>query len=291
MQEILQQAINAAGLGSVYVLFSLGFSLQLGVLHIFNGAQNLLYALAGIFFLTALGHTGSLLVSIIIGLALTVVAGLVVERVAVRPLSARGTLVVFVATLGLAQAAGVIVHTTLGQDPRAIPLEHQITAQVSFWGLSITAMQIASFVIAIASVGALMFMMRSTALGRAMHAVAQNPRDAGLIGVNPASVFRIVFAITSLAAGAAGILSCLSLSQVNPKMDITLEIIGFAVVLLGGMGSLLGTAVASYLVAGVVVVANVLGYSTLALIAPYAILYVVLIVRPQGLFGQLQRVI
>jgi branched-chain amino acid transport system permease protein len=134
----------------------------------------------------------------------------------------------------------------------------------------------------------LTYLVRSTSLGRAMRAVAENSRAAALLGVNIDRVIMQTFFIASALGGAAGILYGMSLNSIEPGMGNQVELKGLSIIILGGMGSIPGAMIAGFLIGMVEVLSVVFGGSQLKDALVFVALFLVLLLRPQGIFGAKQ---
>jgi branched-chain amino acid transport system permease protein len=131
----------------------------------------------------------------------------------------------------------------------------------------------------------LTWLVQRTSLGRAMRAVAENPKAAALLGVNIESVIMQTFFIASALGGAAGVLYGLSLNSIEPNMGGSVELKGLSIIILGGMGSIPGAVIAGFLVGLVEVLSVAFGNSDLKDVFVFAALFLVLLIRPEGIFG------
>jgi branched-chain amino acid transport system permease protein len=130
------------------------------------------------------------------------------------------------------------------------------------------------------------YVIRYTQAGRAMRAVAENPRAARLLGINVDRVFALTLIISSALGGLAGILFGIALSDISPYIGRDqVELRGLAVIVLGGMGSIPGAVIGGYLLGIIEVLVIVLGYTNLRAGVAFAALFLMLVLRPQGLFG------
>jgi branched-chain amino acid transport system permease protein len=140
--------------------------------------------------------------------------------------------------------------------------------------------------VSLALMALLTWLVQATPLGKAMRAVAENPRAAALLGVNIEMVIMQTFFIASALGGAAGILYGLSLNSIEPTMGNQVELKGLSIIILGGMGSIPGAVVAGFLIGLIEVLSVVFGRSDLKDAFVFAALFLVLLIRPQGIFGR-----
>jgi branched-chain amino acid transport system permease protein len=283
----LQQVVNGVTIGVVYALIAVGLTLVFGILGVINFAHGEFYMLGA--FLTY-SLTIGLGLDYFVALALTIVgstaAGWLAERLTVRPLKGRHMFTVVLSTLGLSiflQNGALLVW---GPDPREIELAWG-GRPVVLGGVVITFLRLAVLAVGAALIIALTWFIRRTRWGMAMRAVAGNRDAAALMGIPVDRVYAITFAVGSGIAGVAGGLLG-AMFTIEPTMGEWAVVKAFCVVVMGGMGNLPG-AVLGGIILGV---AESLGAGFLPGGASYkdgigyAILIVVLLYSPQGLFGR-----
>jgi branched-chain amino acid transport system permease protein len=283
----LQQVVNGVTIGVVYALIAVGLTLVFGILGVINFAHGEFYMLGA--FLTY-SLTIGLGLDYFVALALTIVgstaAGWLAERLTVRPLKGRHMFTVVLSTLGLSiflQNGALLVW---GPDPREIELAWG-GRPVVLGGVVITFLRLAVLAAGAALIVALTWFIRRTRWGMAMRAVAGNRDAAALMGIPVDRVYAITFAVgTGIAGVAGGLLG--AMFTIEPTMGEWAVVKAFCVVVMGGMGNLPG-AVLGGIILGV---AESLGAGFLPGGASYkdgigyAILIVVLLYSPQGLFGR-----
>lgn len=290
MHEFLQQLLNALALGSVYALIALGYSMVYGVLGFINFAHSEVFmvgAFAG-FFLAALFPAASLAggLLVLVGAMLACATlGVLIERLAYRPLRGRSKLSALITAIGvslLLQNAGQVYF---GAAPRGYP-ELFPARQFTLAGdLVVSSNQL----IVIGTTLALLFGLRHivlrTRMGTAMRAVSFNPTAASLVGINVNAVVSFTFALGSALAAAGGILYAMNYRSIDPLMGSLPGMKAFIAAVLGGIGSIPGAALGGLLIGVVETFVNGSAYSTYTDAIAFAVLIVVLLVRPAGLLG------
>ena len=283
----LQQVVNGVTIGVVYALIAVGLTLVLGILDVINFAHGEFYMI-GAFLTYAL--TIVIGVDYFLALALTTVGGaavgLMAERLTVRPLKDRHVFTVVLSTLGLSIFLQNGALLMWGPDPREIGLAWG-SRPLIIGGVVITFLRAAVLATGAALIVALTWFIRRTTWGMAMRAVAGNRGAAALMGIPVDRVYAITFALGAGLAGVAGGLLG-AMFTIEPTMGEWAVVKAFSVVIMGGMGNVPG-AVLGGIILGV---AENLGAGFL----PggtgykdgigYAILILVLLYRPQGLFGR-----
>ncbi len=277
--------ITGLGLGSMYGLLALGFHVTYAVSATVNFAQGSSMMLGAVFayvFAVRLGFP--LFVSVFISLSLCAAYGVLVERLAVRPFVRRGSNAWLMATVALGIVADNTVLFTFGKEPRGFQMSWT-QGGIDVAGVHVSQLQILIPVIGILLAGILNFYTKNTRTGKAMLAVVQNPEAARLMGINVPLVIVAAYALSTVLAGAAGILIA-PLFNVNADMGTVFGLKAFAVAILGGISSAWGVMLAGLLF-GVVeaLITSLLG-STYTQILTFALVIVALALKPNGLFGR-----
>ncbi|CAN5311985.1 branched-chain amino acid ABC transporter permease [soil metagenome] len=281
---IALQLFTGLALGAIYVLFAIGLSLIFGMLTVVNFAHGAFYmvgAYVGLFLLSLGGNFWLCLVAVplIVG-----TIGLVVERFLIRPLYGRGIDYPLLLTFGLSYVMVELVRIAFGKSgyPFDTPeiLQGAVNIGVGYFPLY------RLFVIGVAAavlLGLWLFLER-TSFGLIIRAGARDPQIVRVLGVNVSQVWLFVFGIGSGIAALAGLLAA-PLQGVIPEMGATILAEAFVVTVVGGMGSIGGAVIAGLLV-GVVVSMTSLFAPEMAKVSIFALMAVVLLVRPQGFFGR-----
>jgi branched-chain amino acid transport system permease protein len=281
---IALQLFTGLALGAIYVLFAIGLSLIFGMLTVVNFAHGAFYmvgAYVGLFLLSLGGNFWLCLVAVplIVG-----TIGLVVERFLIRPLYGRGIDYPLLLTFGLSYVMVELVRIFFGKSgyPFDTPeiLQGAVNIGVGYFPLY------RLFVIGVAAavlLGLWLFLER-TSFGLIIRAGARDPQIVRVLGVNVARVWLFVFGIGSGIAALAGLLAA-PLQGVIPEMGATILAEAFVVTVVGGMGSIGGAVIAGLLV-GVVVSMTSLFAPEMAKVSIFALMAIVLLIRPQGFFGR-----
>ena len=284
---VLQQVVNGVTIGVVYALIAVGLTLVFGILDVINFAHGEFYMI-GAFLTHAL--TVSLGVDYFVALLLTIMGGalvgLVAERLTVRPLKDRHMFTVVLSTLGLSIFLQNGALLALGPDPREIELAWG-SRPLIVGGVVITFLRVAVLLTGAALIVALTWFIRRTIWGMAMRAVATNRAAAALMGIAVDRIYALTFAIGAALAGVAGGLLG-AMFTIEPSMGEWAVVKAFSVVIMGGMGNVPG-AVLGGIILGVTesLGAGFLpGGTSYKDGIGYAILILVLLCRPQGLFGR-----
>jgi branched-chain amino acid transport system permease protein len=295
-----QQIFNAIFIGSIYALFAVGYTLVFGILDILNLAHSAVFMLGAALTYSLVVHHGLPFgVAIVLGIAGSALMGLVIEHVCLRPLRRRQAppIAALISTIGLALVIVAAVEQGTngslfawlwvdGANSVSFPAG---TVPDPIWhvgDVSLEASRVVIIPLTISLMLVLGYVMRFTQIGRGLRAVAENPRAARLMGLDVDRMISLTLVISSALGGLAGILFGVALSDISPYIGRdNVEVRGLAVIVLGGMGSIPGAVVGGYLLGLVEVLALVtLGGNASGGVA-FAALFLVLILRPQGLFG------
>lgn len=287
MSPLLSALLSGVGLGSMYGLMALGFYVThavSGTVNFAQGSSMMLGAVLTFTFAQTLGWPMAL--SVLLALCLCAGYGLVVEFLAVRPFVKRNSNGWLIGTVALGIVLDNVVLFTFGKEPRSLPSSLAVSpVTVGGVGLGIYPLQLVIPVIGLALAGALDAMSRRTRFGVAMLAVVQNRDAARLMGIPIRRAVALAYAMSAVFAGVAGVLIA-PLFNVDASMGTLFGLKAFAVAILGGIESPWGMVVAGLLF-GVLesLITSTLGSSYTQIIS-FALVIVVLAIRPNGLFGR-----
>lgn len=284
LELLSMQLLTGIALGSIYALLALGLCLifgMLGVVNFAHGAFFMVGAFLGVYFL---GLTGNFFFSLLLVPIVTGAIGLVTERFLIRPLYGRGIDYPLLLTFGLSYVLIEIMRVTFGIEglPSITPdsLKGSMNVGIGYFP------KYRIFLIAMTAliILGIWFFIQKTRYGLIIKAGSRDPEIVRVLGIDVAKVWLLVFGIGTAIAGLSGILASPTRS-VNPEMGIPILAESFVVTVVGGMGSPIGAVVAGLLV-GVVYSLTSLFAPALAELSIFVLMAVVLLIRPQGLFGK-----
>lgn len=291
MEQVLQALINGVMIGAFYAAMVLGFSVIWGVMGVINLAHGefVMWGSYGAWVLaTSLGWEP--LTSLLVIIPVAFIVGYTVQRLIVNPLIEQPHLMTLIVTFGLAFVLSNVANLVFSATPRRVTSTFD-----SFWRLGGVTVPQARTVILVAAVLmmiALHLFLQRTRLGKSIRAAAQNKRAARIVGIDIPKVYAITFGVGAATTAAAGALASTVL-PVFPFMGPPFTLRAFAITAFAGLGSIPG-ALAGGLLLGLLetfIATFVPGIGTnLGIIAAFVLLVVVLILRPQGLFGGLRPV-
>jgi branched-chain amino acid transport system permease protein len=278
------QVFTGLALGAVYVLLAIGMSLIFGMLTVVNFAHGAFYMLGAYLGLALLGLTGNFWICLLLAPIGVGMLGMLTERFLIRPLYGRGIDYPLLLTFGLSYVLVEGVRIVFGIQGLPFNTPDALTgaANIGIGYFPIYRLFVIA-VTAIVLVGLWLFLER-TSYGLIVRAGARDPQIVRILGIDVGRVWLVVFGIGTGIAALAGLLAA-PLQGVSPEMGNSILAEAFVVTVVGGMGSLLG-AVAAGLLVGVVVSLTALFAPEMAQVAIFALMAVVLLVRPQGFFGR-----
>jgi branched-chain amino acid transport system permease protein len=292
----LQQLINGLTLGSVYALIALGYTMVYGILELINFAHGEIYMLGaylGIIFLGFFTATGltyySLTLTLILTLLLSIIFcssyGFTIEKIAYKPLRNAPRLSPLISAIGVSIFLQNYVMLTQGATDKVFPTLFE-NSGIEFLSVRMTYLQIFIILISAILMISLRFFVRKTKMGKAMQAVAQDKIMASLVGINIDTVISTTFIIGSGLAAVAGFMVAMYYGLVNYSIGYIAGIKAFTAAVLGGIGSIRGAMFGGILL-GLV---ESFGASYISIeykdAYAFAILIIILLVRPSGLFGK-----
>lgn len=284
-----QQFVNALSLGCVYALFALGFTLVFGVLGIINlahGAVFMVGAYAALSIITKLGIP--LWISLILTFVVAGALGALIDWLVLKPLRRRNAphLIPMIATIGVGIVLnngiqGIYGANNLRFPPGVVPDGSMVIA-----GIHVTAIELAIIFLSFALMAVLMLVMRRTQFGRALRAIAESPKAAWLLGINVEQLFLLTSFLAGGLGGVAGLLIGLYSNALYPLMGQPMLHKGIAVIILGGMGDIRGAMLGGLFLGFAEVLSVAYIGSTMRDAVAFGLLFLILLVRPQGLFGK-----
>ncbi len=300
MLLILEQCLNGLQLGLLLFLVAAGLTLVFGIMDMVNLAHGSLYMLGAYFAATFVALTGNFMAGALMALGATLLIGMLLELVAIRPLYGRDHLDHVLGTFGLILFFNEAVRMIWGPAGLRVPLPDWLNTSVPILpGLHYPTYRIAIIVTALAVALFLYLLVMRTRIGMLIRAGASNREMAGALGVNIKALNTVVFGLGAALAGLAGLMQA-PIQTVQIGMGENILILAFVVIIIGGIGSIRGAFVAAILVGMIDTIGRaflpdllrlVLSSRTASAVAPalssmmiYLLMAVVLVVRPQGLF-------
>jgi len=289
MSAVLQQLFNGLVGGSFYALLALGLSVIFGMLGVVNFAHGAFYMLGAFGSYVLLEELGiSFWISLaVVPLALGLV-GVVLERLMVRRLIDLDPLYNFLLTFGLTLLLQDLVRRQYGIQSKPYERPELLSGSVNLGLFSYPKYQVFVLVFAVVVCVAVYLVLNRTPVGRIVRASTERPELTRALGVNVGLWVTPVFGFGIALAGLAGVLAA-PMRAVNPLMGADLIIVVFAVVVIGGLGSVFGSVVAGFLIGMLQAIGNFY-VPALSQVSVFIAMALVLLIRPAGLFGREERV-
>jgi branched-chain amino acid transport system permease protein len=285
---LLSQAFNGLALGTLLALVASGLTIILGTLGVLNFAHGALFMLGAYVMFVVFGHTGSFVLGIAAACAFMLVAGVLIERVIIRWFYTRPPEDQILVTFGVAIVLVEAARAIFGGDSQRVetPSWGEGVVQIGFLIYPTYRLQLIGIIAALLVL--LYLVLYRTSVGLVVRAGIEDARMVGILGINVRRAFLLVFAIGVAAAGVAGALYA-PIVSVAPDMGAEFLVQAFVVIVIGGLGSYPG-AVAGGIIAGEIISITSAFNSAYSEVALYAVMALLLVLRPQGLFGSEGRV-
>ncbi|PIC98425.1 branched-chain amino acid ABC transporter permease [Sporosarcina sp. P29] len=285
---LIEQLINGLTLGSIYVIVALGYTLVFGVLNVVNMGHGEIFmfgAFMGVVVTNILGWP--LYIAFVVAIVVTGILGYFLETFALRPLRGKegvSHLAPLISTIGVSIFLENVAHHFFGSGNH--PFRTSLSELKFVLGsTTVYYVQIIIFVIAILLMFGLTFWLSKTKAGKALRASAENLAVASLLGVNTKRTITQTVIIASAMGGIAGILVGIAFNSVNPQMGLSFGLKGLAIIILGGLGNVRGAMVGGLILGMAETFIVAYGDSGYRDAVAFIAIIVILIVRPQGIFG------
>lgn len=280
---LLLQVMNGLALGVLYMLLASGLSVIFGITDILNFAHGALYTLGAYLAFTIIDATGSFIVALFLAPVGVAVIAAAIERSSLHYIYDRGPLYHVLLTFGLVLMITDAVQFVWGRGQQLISTPEILTGAVDFGVFLYPKYRVFTIVAGTAIMLGTIALFRYTRFGLIVRAGAQDQKAVQLMGINMSRYFTLVFAFGSFLAAIAGVLATPFLN-VNPSMGESILLISFIVVVIGGLGSVVGSIIAA-LIIGMVETLGAVFFPQLSGFLVYLLMFGVLVVRPQGILG------
>jgi branched-chain amino acid transport system permease protein len=277
-----QQLINGLTTGSVYALIALGYTMIYGILGLINFAQGEIYMCGAFVAVLLLASGVNFYLAFALGMAAAALLGVVLERVAFRPLRGCHPLVPLISAIGASIFLQNLALLLFGPNDRPFPTQFTFSS-IKIAGLPVSTLQVTILAVALAFMGLLIIFVRYTTYGKAIMACALDRDTARLMGINVDRMVSLTFLVGSALSGAAGVMMAIYYNATYPRMGLLPGLKAFSAAILGGVGNIPGAILGGLLLG----VAESLGAAYISSgfkdAIAFAILILVLLLRPQGI--------
>jgi len=288
MDFFITQLISAIKLGSIYALIAIGYSIVYSIMGMINFAHGELLMIAT-FALWVLTNSGvSFGVGVILAIVITVLFGVLIERIAYKPIRNAGESTQIITSLAVSIFLEAVCQAIFNSSSKALIIPDFFSKTFKIGAATVSVIDVVTFVCTVILTAAVLFIIRKTRVGKAMRAVADNPDAADLVGIDKNKVIMVSFVIGSVLAAVAGILYSGKYTSFSNDMGFMLGVKAFIAAVLGGLGSLTGAVAGGYIMAVLEIFFSGYlpsGVASFQTTFTFIVLILVLLIRPNGLFG------
>ncbi|HEY1364583.1 MAG TPA: branched-chain amino acid ABC transporter permease [Xanthobacteraceae bacterium] len=278
---LIAGVIFGLSMGSIFFLMAVGLSLCFGLMRVISLDQLLYYSLGAYASYSISVAIGNPWLGVVGGVGIGALVGCIVERLIFLRIYRRDLTFSLITSFGILVGGVGVIKLIWGLVPRPVPIP--IDGQVEILGTEIPGYRLIVIVIALLVYLGIWLFLNRTIVGKAIRAGIEDVEHVEGLGINVHRLFSITFVLAGALSGLAGALQA-PLIMVDPQMGLEVLAFAFMIVIIGGLGSIEGTLVSSLLV-GQVVSLGSLVYAPLAAMAPFALMLLILLIKPTGLFG------
>ncbi len=280
-QLLISGILFGLSIGSIYFLMAIGLSLCFGLMRIISLDQLLYYSVGAYITYSLSLATGSVWLGVLGGMGVAGIVSFAVERLIFRRIYERELTFSMITSFGILIGGIGVIKFFWGVVPRPVPVP--TLAQVGILGTEVPVYRLIVVAIAVLVYAGIWLFLNRTIIGKAIRAGIENVEHVEGLGINVSRLFTITFIIAGTLSGLAGGLHA-PLIMVDPSMGLEVLAFVFMVVIIGGLGSIKGTLISAFIVGQVVSLGSLI-YAPLAQMAPFAIMLLILLIKPTGLYG------
>lgn len=289
--DFITQLLNGLGLGSIYALIALGYSMVYGIVQLINFAHGDIIMVGGYVIYLVLAMAGMpLWLAVLAPVVVCALAGVLIERLAYQRLLTHNAerISLLITALGVSIFLQNLFMLLFRSDAKTMP-EMFGAGALEFGGLSVTSSTLINIAVSVVMMIALQLLVGKTKIGKAMQATSEDAGAAKLMGINTTNIIMITFAVGSALAAVGAVLYCNTYPQISPTMGNLLGLKAFVAAVLGGIGSIPGAMLGGYLLGVMEQLTKAYITTQVTDAVVFAILIVVLLVRPSGLMGKKRK--
>ena len=280
-QLLISGVIFGLSIGSIFFLMAIGLSLCFGLMRIISLDQLLYYSVGAYITYSLSLATGSVWLGVLGGLVVAGITAFAVERLIFRRIYERELTFSMITSFGILIGGIGVIKFFWGVVPRPVPVPMML--QIDIAGTEVPVYRLIVVAIAVLVYVGIWLFLNRTIIGKAIRAGIENVEHVEGLGINVSRLFTITFIIAGALSGLAGGLHA-PLIMVDPSMGLEVLAFVFMVVIIGGLGSIKGTLISAFIVGQVVSLGSLI-YAPLAQMAPFAIMLLILLIKPTGLYG------
>lgn len=283
--NVLPYLIAGISDGGQYALIAIGYTMVYGILRLINFAHGDIFMVAGLF-MVYMSATMPFYISIPITLILTVILGITVERVAYKPLRKAPRMSVMISAIGVSYLLQNFAWYATGGLAKQYPTIPFLANSIQLGSISVKNVTIITPILTVILVVLLVLLIKKTKIGMAMRSVSVDFEASQLMGIKIDSVITTTFIIGSFLAAVASILFFSSFTGITPTVGAMPGLKAFIAAVFGGIGSIPGAVIGAFIIGVCENIVKALGYTTFSDAFTFALLIIVLVVKPSGLFGE-----
>ena len=283
--KILPYLLSGISVGGQYALIAVGYTMVYGILRLINFAHGDIFTAAG-FFMVYLSAALPVQIAIPLVVVLTVLLGFTVERVAYKPLRSAPRMSVMISAIGVSYLLQNLMWYVTGGLAKQYPTIPWISNSITLGTATTKVVTLVTPLLTILLVIALVTVIQKTKIGMAMRAVSKDFETAQLMGIKIDSVISTTFIIGSLLAAVGSVLYFSNYTSVTPTVGAMPGLKAFVAAVFGGIGSIPGAVIGAFIIGICENIIKALGYTTFSDAFTFALLIVILLFKPTGLFGE-----
>ena len=288
MGFFVAQLISAIKLGSIYALVAIGYSIVYSIMGMINFAHGELLMIATFSLWVLINADLPFGVAVVLAILITVFFGILIEKIAYRPIRNAGESTQIITSLAVSIFLEALCQAIFNSSSKALIIPAFFSKTFKVFGTTVSVIDVVTFAMTVILTIVVVLIIQKTSVGKAMRAVADNPEAADLMGIERNRIITIAFIIGSVLAAVAGILYSGKYTSFSNDMGFMLGVKAFIAAVLGGLGSLLGAVAGGYIMAVLEIFFS--GYlpgdvASFQTTFTFIVLILVLMVRPNGLFG------
>ena len=284
-EKIFPYLLAGVSVGGQYALIAVGYTMVYGILRLINFAHGDIFTAAG-FFMVYISATLPLYIAIPLVTVLTVALGFTVERVAYKPLRTAPRMSIMISAIGVSYLLQNLMWYITGGLAKQYPVLPWISDSITLGPASTKVVTIVTPILTIVLVTALVMLIQRTKIGMAMRAVSRDFETAELMGIKINSVISTTFIIGSFLAAVGSMLYFTNYTTVTPTIGAMPGLKAFVAAVFGGIGSIPGAVVGAFIIGIAENLIRAMGYTTFSDAFTFALLILILLVKPTGLFGE-----
>jgi len=286
MEQVLQQLVNGISLGSIYALIALGYTMVYGIINLINFAHGDIYMIGAYVGFAATTFFGlGFIPALIVSMIMTAVLGVVVEKVAYKPIRKSTRIAALITAISVSLFLEYGMMYFVKAETRTFP-EVLPSKNFRLGNVILNNKDVYIVIVTVVMMLILQYIIHKTKIGMAMRAASMDSEAAQLMGISVDNTISVTFALGSCLAGVAGVLVGVYYNSIDPLMGMMPGIKAFIAAVIGGIGVIPGAMFGGYLLGITETMVSAAGYSLYKDAVAFAILILMLLIKPKGLFGK-----